>query len=71
MEKSASTRREMNTFQVRRKQNRFLFLSAALVVALVSPFGLHWALEASRDPLAAFFFGLFTLALAMTALIAS
>ncbi|MEN4041469.1 MAG: hypothetical protein ROW52_12895 [Anaerolineaceae bacterium] len=52
------------------KRNRFSLLSAALLVALLSPFGLHWALAAGQHSLAAAFFGFFALALAATALIA-
>lgn len=52
------------------KRNRFSLLSAALLVALLSPFGLHWALTVGQQSLAIVFFGLYALALAATAWIA-
>jgi len=50
-----------------RKSRRLTIQITALVVALLAPFGLHWSLEAGRDPIAVFFFGLLALAMLLTA----
>jgi hypothetical protein len=54
-------------FSAWRKRHRFSIQSLVLVIALLSPFALYWALEAGQNALAAFFFGLLALALAVTA----
>jgi hypothetical protein len=60
---------EMNRVQFKtwRKRYRFLIQSMALVVALLSPFAIFWALEAGQDLLAALSFGLLALAMLVTA----
>jgi hypothetical protein len=50
-----------------RKRHRFSIQSLALIIALLSPFALYWSLEAGQNVMAAFFFGLLALALAVTA----
>jgi hypothetical protein len=50
-----------------RKRHRFSIQSLVLVIALLSPFALYWAMEAGQNAAAAFFFGLLALALAVTA----
>jgi hypothetical protein len=61
--------RKINAFHINdwRKRRRFSIQSAALVVALLSPFGLHWGLETGQNLIAIFLFGLLALALALTA----
>jgi hypothetical protein len=50
-----------------RKRHRFSIQSLALIIALLTPFALYWALESGQIAMAAFFFGLLALAMAVTA----
>jgi hypothetical protein len=50
-----------------KKRHRFSIQSTALIISLLSPFALYWALEAGQTSEAAFFFGLLALAMAVTA----
>jgi hypothetical protein len=49
-----------------RKRHRFSFQSLALIAALLASLALYWALEAGHNVMAAFFFGLLALAMAVT-----
>jgi hypothetical protein len=66
-EKLSSSELKRTQYKAWRKQHRFSIQSAALVVAILTPFAIYWSLEAGQDYLAAFFFGLLALALFIAA----
>jgi hypothetical protein len=65
-ENISSTEMKKVRIKAWRKRYRFPIQSAALVVALLAPFGLYWGLEAGQNIIAAIFFSLLALALAVT-----
>lgn len=48
-----------------RRKNKFRLQATALALSLLAPFGLYWALQSGNDLLAAIFFGVIALSMAV------
>jgi hypothetical protein len=66
-EKMKNTEPSKKTLTAWRKQNRFHLQLGALAAALVSPFGLYWALGSNQSWLAVVFFLVLSASMAVTA----